>query len=286
VTDVLRQIILPKLNGVRPVGGSFMARCPAHEDGTASLSISRGTTQPVIFKCHAGCETADILNAAGLQWADISNPDEVGPGATRQDRDDTWMPCGHIKVAEYPYRDQAGEIVFAVARCSKKGNGCQGFRQWRPDPGKRSGRTWSRNMPDGSRVGEGLIYRLPDVIASKPIYNVYIVEGEKDVDRLWRQGVPATCNPQGAGKWTPEHAAWLAGRDIVADRDDPGWKHAEHVANTLLGSARSIEILRAASGKDASDHFDAGGTLTMLVSVAKPKTPPAIGSDGKDVLFP
>lgn len=291
IGDVLREIVLPKFERVRMSGGSYAVHCPAHHDNSPSLSISPGTTQPVIFKCHAGCDTRDILAALDLTWNDLCNPQ---PPSKRPGGRDDYIICGrtgggydtrHRKVADYEYRNPSGVLIFGVARCSLKGQGC-GFRQWRPDPTKRSGRTWSRTLPDGQRAGEGLIYRLPEVLGSSSTRNVWIVEGEKDADRLWTLGIPATCNAQGAGKWTLAHADWLAGRDVVicADRDDPGWRHAEHVANTLLNLARSIEVVRAAVGKDISDHLDARLALSKTVSVAEPKGPPPLDAEGRDVL--
>ena len=47
--DVL-DLVLAKLDGVRSQHGYWMARCPAHDDSRASLSVKRGTEQPVIFK--------------------------------------------------------------------------------------------------------------------------------------------------------------------------------------------------------------------------------------------
>lgn len=260
--------------------GASSAQCPVHGDTVASMSVSRGDRQPVVITCHRnpGCPSEDILAAIGLSWGDLCSPqDDRGP--------DLWMPCHHTKVAEYEYRDRHGALVFAVARCSEKGKTCQGFRQWRPDPTAGRGKKWTRRLPDGTRAGEGLPYRLPDLLVHSPVWNVWIVEGEKDADRLWSMGVPATCNPEGAGKWTPAHSAWLAGRDvmIVADRDEPGWAHAENVAGGLLESARSIEVVQAATGKDISDHLDAGQTLAQVITVAVAKPPPAIGPDGEDV---
>ena len=87
--DILREILLPKLEGVRMSGGSWMATCPAagHEDSTASLHISRGDTQPVVLTCHAGCERQEILAALGLTWDDLCSPkdsDEPGPASGRR----------------------------------------------------------------------------------------------------------------------------------------------------------------------------------------------------------
>lgn len=284
MTDIIRELVLPKLDGIKTRhGGSFMARCPAHADGTGSLHISPGRDQPVALFCHAGCDTTAILDAIGLTAADISNP-----RARRGDADDDYIVCGwdrdtkkhdwrHRKVAEYEYRGEFGELLFVVARCALKGNGCQGFRQWRPDPTKKSGKTWTRTLPDGSRVGEGIPYRLPEFLAADPLLTRYVVEGEKDADRLWSMGLPATCNAQGAGKWTAGHGAWFCYWDVViiADRDQPGWRHAEKVVSTITDEVRSIEVVRAATGKDLSDHLDAGRTLAELVRIAVAKPAPA-----------
>lgn len=51
---------------------SAMARCPAHDDTTPSLSIRRGDKQPVILRCFAGCPAEDVLAALGMRFADIS----------------------------------------------------------------------------------------------------------------------------------------------------------------------------------------------------------------------
>lgn len=279
MTDAIREILLPRLEGVRSAhGGNFMARCPAHADGTASLSISPGRDQPVVINCHAGCDRADVLDALGLTWKDISNPQ-----APRRDGPDEYIVCGwddktkkhdwrHRKVAEYLYRDADGNLLFAVARCALKGNGCQGFRQWRPDSSKKTGKTWTRTMPDGTRVGEGIPYRLDELLTADPTLPRYIVEGEKDADRLWSMGSPATCNAQGAGKWTDAHGFWIVYWNviIVADRDVPGWRHAAQVSATLT-HARTITVVRSATGKDLSDHLDAGFGLDDLIPVAAPR---------------
>ncbi|MFG1288424.1 DUF7146 domain-containing protein [Xanthobacter versatilis] len=46
-----------------------MARCPAHDDTTPSLSISAGKWGKVLVRCHAGCDQRDViaaLSARGL----------------------------------------------------------------------------------------------------------------------------------------------------------------------------------------------------------------------------
>lgn len=270
---ILRRDVLSRLEGVRPSGnGKYMARCPMpdHDDRKASVSIGPGHTQPVVMNCK-GCE-ADaqaIADAAGIDWALVSNPRE------RTNSDPwAWMPCvkneGHRWKANYTYTDQHGTPVFGVARCYDK---C--FGQFRVDPTHKMGRRWGLTGADGIKVGDGLIYRLPEVLAAKEFGLVYVVEGEKDANRLWSDcGMPATCNAGGGGSWTEQHAAWLAGYDVivVADRDEKGRAHADLVIETLMPIAASIEVAQAAHGKDTSDHFDGGGNLGDFIHCGTPKS--------------
>jgi DNA primase len=104
-------------------------------------------------------------------------------------------------------------------------------------------------------------YRLPKLIeAVNAGQIVYIVEGEKDVHAIELAGAVATCNPGGAGNWRDDYDGWFVGARvvIVADKDDPGRKHAAGVAGRLRKVARSVTVVEAVKGKDAADHLAAG----------------------------
>ena len=45
------------------------AKCPAHDDRQASLTITKGR-KCTLFRCHAGCDLDSILSAAGLEKKD------------------------------------------------------------------------------------------------------------------------------------------------------------------------------------------------------------------------
>lgn len=63
--------ILTRLEGVRDLcGGRWSARCPAHEDRRASLSI-REVDGRTLLHCFAGCGIDDVLGAIGLTLADL-----------------------------------------------------------------------------------------------------------------------------------------------------------------------------------------------------------------------
>lgn len=250
--DAILSDVLGKLEGVRSQAGYWMARCPAHEDSKASLSVARGTEQPVIIKCHAGCDPVDILAAVGLTLADVSTPREEQETRAAG----IWTPYGHATDV-YSYTDEDGTVLYQVLRAPNKQ-----FPVRVPDPARKSGWRWS--LGDTRRV----LYRLPALRAAIEAGEfIWVVEGEKDVHALERTGNIATCNPGGAGKWRAEYSEVL--RDaivmIVADADKPGRAHARAVAKSLAGIAAAVEIQEAAEGKDVSDHLAAGRSLAELV---------------------
>jgi hypothetical protein len=64
-------MVLDRLEGVRQVGAGSIARCPAHADRTASLSIAAGTDGRVLLRCHSGCPALAIVHAIGLELSDL-----------------------------------------------------------------------------------------------------------------------------------------------------------------------------------------------------------------------
>lgn len=248
--DVLRELLLPRLELGRKSGETWMAKCPAHADREASLAIRRGDKHPVVMTCHAGCERADILAAIGLTWDEMCSPRDA------QSARGEWTPNGDA-VAVYDYTDEAGNLLYQVLRTADKK-----FSQRVPDPSRKSGYRWS--LEDTRRT----LYRLPKIVeALREGQMVYITEGEKDVHAIERAGGVATCNSGGAGKWQPSFAEYF--RDaivrIVADKDKPGQAHARQVAATLDGVATAVEIVEAVTGKDAADHLEAGHALADFI---------------------
>lgn len=249
--DVLREVVLPRLEGLRPSGAGYDAKCPAHDDGRASLSVSVGVDHPVVLHCHAGCDRDAVLEALGLTWQEICQPSE-----RREEAE--WTPRGPA-VAVYDYVDEGNNLLFQVCRTADKQ-----FPQRRPDPTRKTG--WNWKLGDVRRVP----YRLPQLLeALENGSPIYVVEGEKDVQTLERQGLVATCSPGGAGKWKGEYDGFFVEADvtIVADQDGPGEKHARTVASALTGVASKVRIVQARTGKDASDHFAAGHTLDEFVEI-------------------
>ena len=64
--------LLPMLHGVKAVGqGRWMARCPAHDDKSPSLSIRETGDGRVLVHCFAGCTATEVLDAVGLSLSDL-----------------------------------------------------------------------------------------------------------------------------------------------------------------------------------------------------------------------
>lgn len=64
--------LLSRLEGVRQTKpGSWVARCPAHEDRSPSLSITESDDGRVLIYDHAGCGAAEVLSAVGMEFGDL-----------------------------------------------------------------------------------------------------------------------------------------------------------------------------------------------------------------------
>jgi hypothetical protein len=51
--------------------GEISARCPAHDDRVASLSVGVGDDGRVLLHCHTGCKPEEIVTALGLTWKEM-----------------------------------------------------------------------------------------------------------------------------------------------------------------------------------------------------------------------
>lgn len=66
------QNVLGRLERLQSLGKrGWLARCPAHKDKTASLSIAEGRNGGVLLNCFGGCEVRHVLDALGLEFKDL-----------------------------------------------------------------------------------------------------------------------------------------------------------------------------------------------------------------------
>jgi hypothetical protein len=228
------------LKGIRwRARGEGSAKCPFHDDRRASFSANRTTGLWHCFAENIGGTVCDFADRLGVQ-----------------------APARNSKSAEFvfDYRDEQAALLFQVVRFAGKQ-----FRQRKPD-GK-GGWIWS--LENVRRVP----YRLPELLMGSG--NVFIVEGEKDVESLRAKGFVATCNAGGASKWREEFGEHLRARVciLIADNDDPGRAHVEDVARKLASYAQKVINLGALPGTsekgDVSDWFAAGNKAEELLELVR-----------------
>jgi hypothetical protein len=65
-TPDLIAAVIERFGGRRVGSGRWIARCPAHDDRSPSLSIATGRDGKVLVRCFAGCELSAVLQNAGL----------------------------------------------------------------------------------------------------------------------------------------------------------------------------------------------------------------------------
>ena len=245
-------LILSRLDRVKRVSGGYMARCPVHDDKNPSLSITEGDDGRVLLKCFAGCSTEEIVKALGLTMSDL-----FPPGSKPQKQRAAYVNTKPT----YIYVNKEGEPLFGIVRTPQKQ-----FMAVHLD-----GDGWAYGMGGANPT----IYNLPKVIdAVNKGELVFVVEGEKDADNMAKVGLTATTNPFGAGKWHAEYSNYLKNADVVIipDNDEVGRRHAEQVAQSLVGKAKSIKILELPNlppSGDVSDWLGAGGTKEELLKLAE-----------------
>jgi hypothetical protein len=75
------QVLLSRLQKVRSEGQDrWRACCPAHDDGTPSLSIRALDDGRVLLNCYAHCKVEEVLGALGLQFSDLYPDQLLGHG--------------------------------------------------------------------------------------------------------------------------------------------------------------------------------------------------------------
>ena len=172
----------------------------ANEGGGLLDFIVRSGTAKDRREAGQWLDKAGLTSAAPITATPLAPPAKPAAPKTRSSLG--------APVASYDYIGEQGEVLMQVLRFEPKT-----FRQRRPVEGG-----WENSVKDVRPVP----YRLPQLLAAPLGTPVYVVEGEKDADRLAALGLVATCCAGGAGKWKPQHAEHFQGRAavLIADNDD------------------------------------------------------------------
>ena len=185
------------------------------------------------------------------------------------DKDPAFTKKTGNTITTYDYIGDHGVLVYQVVR-TDFADGKKTFRQQRPDG--QGG--WVSSIKGIERIP----YNLPEILHHSKRW-VWVVEGEKCVERLRELGIVATTNNGGSGNWGDEHSKWLKDRQVIVvpDNDEAGRKHCAKVVNSLLPVAKEVRVLdlseQLPDKGDIVDWLDSGKTKQQLVSLVKNAPP-------------
>ena len=218
--------------------------CPCHNDKKASLSIT-DKGDKIVMKCHAGCDTEDIIATVGLTFKDLGSEEAAAATTWKEDLIDYE---GKNIEAVYDYTDENGKYLYSKVRFQGKV-----IRYVTVDYAKD---TYQKGKPEGVNV----LYNLPATLkAIKKGFPVYITEGEKDANTLKNLGLTATTAGS-VSDWKKSYASYFIGAKVIIlpDNDAPGLELKDKITRELRPFAHSVKsvITSKADKGDVTDYID------------------------------
>jgi len=236
-------------------GAGYSACCPAHDDQNPSLSIREGCDGKILLHCFAGCPVDSICASLGLEISDLFESDLTAKPA----------PVHTV----YSYKDEHGRELYRNVRVEPAANGKN--KNFYSEQVDENGRVIS-NLHGCRRV----LYRLPEIIKGiSEGTQIFLVEGEKDADKLAAYGLIATTSPESI-KWIEEFTGMLAGADVVIlyDMDETGIKRKNLLCENLHNKVKRLRVVdlpgleyQDSHGPDVSDWLAMGHTMTELLEI-------------------
>jgi phage/plasmid-associated DNA primase len=197
--------------------------CDRTKDGDCRISLNGK-----LVLCHRNINHERTPQAVLNSWYYLGETTDRRCGKyilKEDDRDRKPIRPAQTRCWEYPARD--GSKLVRVKRVDD-GKGKKNIWQERWD-----GKDWVKKIKGIVDRADIPPYRYAEVkkaIAENKL--IFIAEGEPAVDLLWNLGLAATCNIGGSGGWKSSDTSDLAGAQVVMvpDRDEPGIKHADSIA--------------------------------------------------------
>ena len=288
------QRVLDRVGEHKETKSGWSARCPAHEDRKASLSIAEGDEGRVVVCCHAGCDHKKIVAALGLEESDLFDRDDQQRATTKASKaKKSSKAYATAAAAQKAYERTLGKPATVHEYLDESGVHVGSVIRWQRSPTDKVIRPISLHA-DG--------WRLEHMPTPRPLYQLsalsastgdraYVVEGEKCVEAAAEIGFLATTSSAGGNSakqtdWSP-----LAGRDVVIlpDADKAGRQYADEVAAILLGLdppavVRIVDLAPGADdGSDVADLAEparclgepVGELIERLVAETEPLQPKA-----------
>lgn len=218
---------------------------------------------------HVGGSVLDLVKVAKeitLHEASIILGDHLGlsyktPKPDISTRESELLRDGYQETARYRYTDENSNLIMQVVRYEhpvkpKEFLQCDAVGRWKV------------------KHLQPVLYNLPNIINAS---HVFVVEGEKDADRLIAEGLVATTNAGGTKKWTSSFTEHFAGKvvailydndtDIPKGMEEPvGITHAKVVAASIIRVAKAVIMVKTSDRPkgDVSDYLNDGNTVQDL----------------------
>jgi putative DNA primase/helicase len=270
------------------IGSGWIARCPAHDDRTPSLSLRDGNDGKVLVRCHAGCEQDKVISTLRLSglWPDKS---------TRLFRQATARKITERAELDHSEgkRTEAALKLWQSAQ-SSDGTLVETYFQSRglhlpPPPTLRfisvlkhpSGGSWPAMIAlvtrgsDGSSIAIHRTYLARDGAGKAPVEPqkmmlgpcrggvvrlaepgdvLMIGEGiETSLAVMQQTGQPAWAALSTSGLRTLDLPQGVSDVIVLADGDDPGEAAAKDCAIRWKREGRRVRIARPQKGMDFND---------------------------------
>jgi len=232
----------------------YMACCPAHDDENPSLSVCETGDGKILLKCFSGCTVEDICLSLDIPLSELFDK-------SQNDRQE-------MKRIVYSYKDEKGHELYRKVRIEPGFNGkTKGFYCERNDNGQ-----IIKNLKGCRKV----LYRLPDILeAISRNKIIFLVEGEKDADKLWGLGLAASTALESI-KWLDEFTDTLKNADVVIlyDMDKTGLERRDLLCKHLHGRIKRLRVVdlpgivyQESHGNDISDWLARGNTISDLEEI-------------------
>lgn len=271
--------------------GDYSAHCPAHDDGTPSLHVTRTVGGGVLVHCHAGCSNEVVMQSLTTSWEEVSNdsaPLEGGAVAISPASSPEISPLsGAVQNGAEPGERPASAPVTtgctvetlgaylwpsADGAAALRWSGCEDA-PWYPTKGAKAGRvafayddatryrkaltggdhfSWKK----GTKVkGEGRLF-TPDDISDAT--DVVLVGGESDAITVryfggyYAAGIPGEAIPL-----DERHVAKIANAKrifVIVEPDKGGDQLLAHLTESPLRDR--LWIARLPDAKDARELFN------------------------------
>jgi hypothetical protein len=232
---------LARLEAVRGEAPQWTARCPAHDDRQASLTVGMGKEGKILVTCWAGCEVADICRAAGVSVGDLFDQE-----TKQQESLGLGVQLARAMTPPLPEAPEQEQDQMALLRSADAQQAIRRLKGWNYptlaalDVGLHGTRL---TIPVRDLKGELMQYlrywpeAQPKMLATRghkrtPMYAlvddgpVWIVEGETDAISIACAGLAVIGAPGASAKAHGEWCDPVKGRDVIVcmDYDEPGIK--------------------------------------------------------------